>query len=320
MSMREVQPELLDQLPPGDPVAARIHRDILRYNRMQGNFEWIRRALSESLRDGDRVLEIAAGEGRLLSALAQSAELGLGVPAGSGLPGPAGRDAGNAGPQPGSPPCGRPAHAGRARDAELGLGVPTGSGLPGPAGRGAGNAGPKPGSPSRGRPAHAGLAHDAELGLGVPTKPGLLARASRVAAFDAICPRPENCPEQVEWTVCRAEDFADYGAFDVILVCHFLHQLPEETLRQLGRQLAGARLILAAETRRHPLAAGLCRASRLIGFSAEGIGDGLKSIRAGFRGGELKELLELDEARWRVKLTETLLGSYRLIAEKPGQP
>ena len=237
--MREVQPELLDQLPPGDPVAAKIHRDILRYNRMQGNFEWFRRVLSQSLQDGDRVLEIAAGEGRLLSALAQD-----------GLLGPAGREDGNAG-----------------------------------------NA-----------------------------EPGLQARASRVAAFDAICPRPENCPEQVEWTVCRAEDFADYGAFDVILVCHFLHQLPEETLRQLGRQLAGARLILAAETRRHPLAAGLCRASRLIGFSAEGIGDGLKSIRAGFRGGELKELLELDEARWRVKLTETLLGSYRLIAEKPGQP
>lgn len=243
MSKRELQPELLDQLPPGDPVAARIHRDILRYNRMLGNFEWIRRVLSESLQAGDRVLEIAAGEGRLLAALSQD-----------------------------------------------------------------------------GPPAQAGRVQNAEPGLGVPSKSGLLARAGRVAAFDAICPRPENCPEQVEWTVCRAEDFADYGEFDVILVCHFLHQLPPETLRQLGQQLAGARLILAAETRRHPLAAGLCRASRLIGFSAEGIGDGLKSIRAGFRSEELKELLELDAARWRIKVEETLLGSYRLIAEQSRQP
>ena len=220
MSMRELQPELLDQLPPGDPVAAKIHRDILRYNRMQGNFEWMRRVLSVSLREGDRVLEIAAGEGQLLTALSQD---------------------------------------------------------------------------------------------------GLIKRASRVAAFDAICPRPSGCPDEVEWTVCRAEDFESYGEFDVILVCHFLHQLPEEALRQLGKRLGGARLILAAETRRHPLAVGLCRASRLIGFSAEGIDDGLKSIQAGFRGEELKTLLELEEASWQLTIKETLLGSYRLVANKAGQ-
>ncbi len=221
MSKRELEPELLDQLPPDDPVAGKIHRDILRYNRLQGNFRWMRRVLSESLRAGDRVLEIAAGEGRLLAALSQD---------------------------------------------------------------------------------------------------GLLDRAGRVAAFDAICPRPDCCPDGVDWTVCRAEDFVGYGKFDVILVCHFLHQLPDAALHQLGRQLAGARLILAAETRRHPLAELLCQASRLIGFSAEGIGDGLKSIRAGFRGEELKALLELEAARWQLTVEETLLGSYRLVAQQPGQP
>ena len=217
MTAREVQPELLDQLPPGDPVAARIHRDILRYNRMQGNFQWIAEVLRQSLLDGDRVLEIAAGEGRLLETLEQHA---------------------------------------------------------------------------------------------------LTARMGRLAAFDAACARPGHCQEKVEWEVCRAEDFSAYGEFDVILICHFLHQLPDEVIRRIGKQLAGARLIVAVETRRHALAAGLCRASRLIGFSAEGIADGVKSIRGGFRGGELKELLELDDARWRVKLDETLLGSHRMMAEK----
>lgn len=219
MITREVQPELLDELPPGDPVAAAIHRDILRYNRMQGNFRWMSEVLRRSLRKGDRVLEVAAGEGRLLAALQED---------------------------------------------------------------------------------------------------GLTMQMGRVAAFDAACSKPDHCEEKVEWEVCRAEDFADYGEFDLILVCHFLHQLPDEAIRRLGKQLAGARLIVAAETRRHPLAAGLCRASRLIGFSAEGIDDGLKSIRAGFRDMELKKLLELDEASWHINISETLLGSYRLVAEKPG--
>lgn len=218
MLTREVQPELLDQLPPGDPVAAKIHRDILRYNRMQGNFRWMRDVLRQSLKEGDRVLEIAAGEGRLLEVLQRD---------------------------------------------------------------------------------------------------GLLGKVSRVAAFDAACPRSACCEDTVEWTVCRAEDFAHYDDFNVILVCHFLHQLPEEAIRQLGKRLAGARLVVAAETRRHPLASGLCRASRLIGFSAEGIDDGLKSIRAGFSGEELKELLELDESGWRININETLLGSYRMVAEQP---
>jgi hypothetical protein len=140
----------------------------------------------------------------------------------------------------------------------------------------------------------------------------------RLAAFDAACSRPGHCKEEVEWEVCRAEDFSAYGEFDVILICHFLHQLPGGVIRRIGRQLAGARLVVAVETRRHPLALCLCRASRLIGFSAEGIGDGVKSIRAGFRGGELKELLALDEPRWRVTLDETLLGSYRMVAEHTG--
>lgn len=220
MLKREVESELLDQLSANDPVAVQMHRDILRYNRMLGNFDWMRRVLSDSLKRGDRVLEIAAGQGHLMEALSLD---------------------------------------------------------------------------------------------------GLVERAGRVAAFDAACPKPDNCPAKVEWTVCRAEDFVEYRDFDIVLVCHFLHQLSDKALDHLGKQLSGARLILAAETRRHPLALGLCRASRLIGFSVAGIDDGLKSIRAGFRGKELKRLLQLDEASWKLMIKETMLGSYRLRADKVGQ-
>lgn len=215
MSSREVEPELLDQLPSDDPVAVKIHRDILRFNQLMGNFRWMSRELSQCLRPGDRVLEVAAGQGHLLSSLA---------------------------------------------------------------------------------------------------KRGVLSEAAQVAAFDAACPRPENCPEGVEWTVCRAEEFTEYSNYDVILVCHFLHQLPTEALRELGAQFRHARLVIAAEPRRHPLAVGLCKASRLIGFSEFGIGDALTSIHAGFRGDELTKMLGLDAAQWRFTYNETWLGSYRLRA------
>ncbi len=217
MRKRDVQPEQLDRLPHDDVVAERIHRDILRYNRMMGNFGWAAAALRSTLRPGDRVLEIAAGRGQLLRAL----------------------------------------FAARVLDG-----------------------------------------------------------AARVAAFDAACPRPENCPEAVEWSVCRAEDFADYGDFNVIVSCHFLHQLEDEVLRVLAADCRHVDVWIAAEPRRHPLAAFLCRASRLIGFSGEGIGDGLTSIRAGFREAELPRLLELDRQAWQVHTEESWLGRYGLLAER----
>ena len=217
MLSRKVEPELLDQVPADDPVALKIHRDILRYNRLMGNFRWVGREVRRSLRQGDRVLEIAAGQGHLLNALA---------------------------------------------------------------------------------------------------KRKLLTRAGHVAAFDAACSRPELCPEGVEWSVCRAEDFSGYRNFDVILVCHFLHQLSADALQALGEQLAHARVIIAAEPRRHPLAVRLCKASRLIGFSQEGICDAYTSIHAGFRRDELTTLLGLDAARWGFNYSETWLGSYRLRAER----
>lgn len=217
MKSRDVQPERLDCLPHDDEVARLIHRDILRYNQIMGNFRWIAGAVKRTLRPGDRVLEIAAGRGQLLRSL---------------------------------------------------------------------------------------------------LKKGVLDAADRVAAFDAACPRPPDCPPEVEWSVCRAEDFAEYADFNVILSCHFLHQLEDSVLRELGRNCRHVDLWVAAEPRRHLLASALCRASALIGFSRVGIGDGLTSIQAGFRGGELPRLLGLDAGAWRIATEETWLGRYGLLAQR----
>lgn len=220
MRNRHVQPEQLDRLPHDDRVAGRIHRDILRYNRIMGNFSWMTWAVQKVLHPGDRVLEIAAGRGQLIRSLV-----------------------------------------------------------------------------------HAGALDD----------------AARVAAFDAICPRPDDCPAEVEWSVCRAEEFAAYADFNVILSCHFLHQLEDPALRALGEDCRHVDVWIAAEPRRHPLATTLCRASALIGFSRAGIGDGLTSIRAGFRGTELPQLLELGGGEWSIKTNETRLGRYGLLAQRKGR-
>lgn len=217
MQTRIVQAEQLDQLPHDDAVAARIHRDIHRFNRLMGNFHWIAETLRGAIGPGDRVLEIAAGRGRLLRFLADR---------------------------------------------------------------------------------------------------GVIERAARVAAFDASCPRPVGCPEQVEWSVCRAEEFPDYASFNVVISCHFLHQLEDSALRRIGRQIRHADLICAAEPRRHQLAHLLCRSSALIGFSRAGIGDGLTSIRAGFRGRELPQISGFDGGAFQVRIVETCLGRYGMVVRR----
>jgi len=145
---------------------------------------------------------------------------------------------------------------------------------------------------------------------------GVFRQAARVAAFDAACPRPADCPRQIEWSVCRAEDFSSYADFNVILSCHFLHQLKDPALASIGRSCQDADLWIAAEPRRHRLALLLCRASSLIGMSRDGIGDGLTSIDAGFRKNELPRLLGLKPDDWHLEENETVLGRYSLLAER----
>ena len=62
---RQLQPELLDALPPEHPDARHSRRDLRVINSIMGNHRWMSRALAGVLRDGDRVLEIGAGTGEL---------------------------------------------------------------------------------------------------------------------------------------------------------------------------------------------------------------------------------------------------------------
>lgn len=64
--VRDVQPEILDQLPENHPDALANRRDMRRLNTLMGNFRWILAQLTQaSLPSGTRVVELAAGDGAL---------------------------------------------------------------------------------------------------------------------------------------------------------------------------------------------------------------------------------------------------------------
>ena len=66
---RILEPELLDHMDPADPAAVRSRADLLFINRLMGTERWMLRQLSNVKGDVDTVIELGAGEGRLLEAI-----------------------------------------------------------------------------------------------------------------------------------------------------------------------------------------------------------------------------------------------------------
>ncbi len=63
--LRQLQPELLDSLPPHHPDAIRSRRDLRLINRVMGNTRWFLRTLPRLLHAGEPILELGAGCGEL---------------------------------------------------------------------------------------------------------------------------------------------------------------------------------------------------------------------------------------------------------------
>lgn len=70
---RNVQPEILDQLPAGDPRACRSRKDLRRVNRIMGQLLILSRSLQllETLPAPRRIVELGAGDGTFMLRLAQ---------------------------------------------------------------------------------------------------------------------------------------------------------------------------------------------------------------------------------------------------------
>lgn len=67
--LRQLQPELLDSLPPHHPDAIHSRRDLRLINRAMGNSRWFLRKLPPLLHPSESVLELGAGTGELCLAL-----------------------------------------------------------------------------------------------------------------------------------------------------------------------------------------------------------------------------------------------------------
>lgn len=129
--------------------------------------------------------------------------------------------------------------------------------------------------------------------------------------------RPAHWPESWAWCSTDLLQFQDFAPYQGILGNLILHQFQDEELHALGKSWnRSARFLLFSEPRRHPLPLHLLQWTRLLGMHPTTRHDGAISIRAGFRGEELPEILGLDSRAWDWTIQTTTTGSYRLMARK----
>lgn len=154
-------------------------------------------------------------------------------------------------------------------------------------------------------------AGDGSLSLGL-LQAGVC-RADRLCGLD-LAPRPAGWPESAQWQ--QGNIFSQPLPPAQVLVANlFLHHFEPELLGRLGAQISPeTRLIVAAEPARYfihsLLGRLLCWLADLNWVTRH---DMQVSIRAGFRGQELPEGLNLGP-EWQIRIFQTVLGGYRMVA------
>ena len=132
-------------------------------------------------------------------------------------------------------------------------------------------------------------------------------------AFD-LAPRPQHWPAEAHWT-CGDVLAQTLPETEIVVASLFLHHFTGEQLRQLGVRLSpAARLIVASEPARrwvHTFTGRLF--CELVELNHVQRHDMQASIRAGFRGDELRDALALD-ASWRTCVSSRPFGAYRFMA------
>jgi len=159
-----------------------------------------------------------------------------------------------------------------------------------------------------------------EIGAGDGHLGQRLIRSASIEHYDAIdlSSRPNSWPQSAQWFARDLLSFDGYGDYTHIVANLILHHFESVQLAELGEsiQRSGVRCILANEPCRRALHKYQLRAGKLIGFNYVTLNDGCVSIDAGFRGDELPELLGLSREQWTWQISETLMGAYRMRAER----
>ncbi len=139
--------------------------------------------------------------------------------------------------------------------------------------------------------------------------------AQQITGLD-LAPRPAGWPCESVWM--QGDVLASaWPEAEIVVANLFLHHFDPASLAQLGARLsAKCRVVLASEParrRRHLVQGALLSVLALLSRVTRH--DMRISIRAGFLSNELPHALGLDG--WKCKTDTTLLGAYRLCAQRP---
>lgn len=160
-------------------------------------------------------------------------------------------------------------------------------------------------------------AGDGELGRILRRRLPVL-RHGLYTGLDLSHTRPADWPAQWDW---RRSDLLDheFASKPQILIVNFLlHQFSDVDLVRLGRAIADIPVWIFCEPSRSRLALAGLAALRPFGLHEVSWHDGQVSVRAGFRGRELADLLGADSARRQTQVAVDPRGSYRLVSIVPG--
>jgi len=140
----------------------------------------------------------------------------------------------------------------------------------------------------------------------------------RYTGLDRSHTRPADWPDTWAW---RRHDLLDHEFEqkpDVLIANFLLHQFTDTDLARLGRAIAEIPVWILCEPHRSRLALAGLAALRPFGLHDVSWHDGRVSVRVGFRGRELADLLGADAGGRQTRVAIDRRGSYRLVSIVPG--
>lgn len=132
-----------------------------------------------------------------------------------------------------------------------------------------------------------------------------------------LAPRPPTLPASIDW---KQNDLREVlrqgeGRGAAVVATLMFHQFEDGVLREMGKALRESEAVLACEPLRSRRAKAGLALLRPI-FNRVTWHDGVISVRAGFRHGELAALLGFSPDAWEIKEGATPLGVYRFSARR----